>query len=134
MKVLIFVLIIAILSFAVMSYEKNVTPLVEHEKVIPTAPNRFLCSECPFLIPVIPQEVTFGDMIELGSIMDLTPIVPMEADFDDDVELAEELTLNSLAPILPSQADFDDGLVLPINQDISLVPVVPSTADFTEKL
>ena len=132
MKVLIFVLITAILSFAVISYKKDVTPLVEHEKVIPTAPNTFLCSECPFLIPVIPTEVTFGNMIELESIMDLTPMVPMEADFDDCVDFVAERVTNDLAPVVPSQADFDDCVVLTIKQDSHLAPVVPSTADFND--
>jgi len=108
MKTLKFVLITAILSFAVMSYEKDVIPQVEHEKVIPTAPNIFFCPECPSLIPVIPLEATFGDMIELESITDLIPVVPMEADFDDDVDFDAEWVTNDLAPVVPTEADFND--------------------------
>ena len=107
MKALKFIFITAILSFAAMSYEKNVTPLVDNDKVIPTAPNTSLCPECPFLIPLIPLEASFGDMIELESSADLIPVVPMEA-------------------------DFDDGMNLPIKQDSSFTPVVPSTADFND--
>jgi len=101
-------------------------------EVIPTEPNNLFCPECPVLLPEVPMEAPFSEVIEFESSMNLNPVVPMEATFDYNIEV--ELTGKSLAPISPLQADFDDTMTLPIEQGKSLVPVVPMTADFSDSL
>ena len=97
------------------------------DEAIPTESNSFFCPICPFLIPVIPLEAPFSEVVEFESSMNLAPVIPMEATFDNDVELID----NRFAPITPTQADFDDNVVLP-NNDTNFAPVVPSTADFSD--
>ena len=99
------------------------------DEVIPTTPKNLFCPICPFLIPEIPLEATFVEIIEMESLSDLAPVVPMETTFDNDIELAD----NSLAPVTPKQASFDDGVILLIKQDSSFAPMVPTTADFNDK-
>ena len=73
-------------------------------EVISCTPNVTLCPKCSVLIPVIPMEAPFGEIVEFDSPMNLTPMVPDEAKFDDDIEV--KLADNSLAPVVPEIADF----------------------------
>jgi len=102
--------------------------------VTPTTTNEFVCPECPILIPVIPLEAFFGEMIEFDLTLDLNPVVPMEATFDDGTDFGAERITNDLAPVFPSQADFDEDEIELIIIDSSNAPVVPSTADFNDSL
>lgn len=97
--------------------------------VTPSELNSLVCPKCPVLIPEIPMEATFGEVVEFESSMNLNPVVPDEASFCDNIET--ELADNSFAPITPMQADFDDNVALSDN-DNNFAPVVPSTADFND--
>ena len=74
------------------------------DEVISSIPNSPLCPKCSVLIPVIPMEAPFGEIIEFDCPMNLNPVVPDEATFDDNIEV--ELADNSLAPVVPETADF----------------------------
>ena len=71
---------------------------------ISSTPNIPICPKCSALIPVIPMEAPFGEIVEFDSQMKLNPIVPNEATFDNDFEV--ELADNSLAPVVPETAGF----------------------------
>jgi len=42
-------------------------------------PNDFFCPECPFLIPRVPLEAPFWELVEFEVALNLVPVVPMEA-------------------------------------------------------
>ena len=76
---------------------------IGHEAISST-PNIPLCPTCAVLIPVIPMEASFGEMVEFDSPMNLNPTVPYEAMFDHDIEV--ELADNGFTPVVPETADF----------------------------
>ncbi|MBC8314814.1 MAG: hypothetical protein H8E51_04870 [Bacteroidetes bacterium] len=79
------------------------------DKEIPTRSNSLSSPKCQVLIPEIPMEATFGEIVDFESPMNLNPVVPIEASFCDDFSLPTQND-SRFAPEVPSTADFDDKL------------------------
>ena len=94
------------------------------------SPGGFICPECPVLIPEVPAEASFGEIVEFTNETNLNPVVPMEASFDYEAESVQ--TVTCLSPVMPVVADFDDTMLMEDHSD--LAPVAPVTAGFSDTL
>ena len=102
------------------------------DEINSAAPKSHFCPECPLLIPKVPLEAHFWEMLELSYPVDLTPVVPVEATFDDVVDSDCELMTNDLAPVVPLHAEFDDNEIIQVSRDSNLAPLIQVTADFND--
>jgi hypothetical protein len=112
MKASIIILITAILSIAVISFETKEINHIEAKKVFRKSSVSLFCPECPILIPKVPLEGSFVAITEFDALTDLMPTVPMEAGFDENPDTGSIPETIDLLPVVPLEADFEDCVKL----------------------